>query len=390
MNLLVALVTALPLAHAQTPEPALPRVGDRAPALQYDHLLGAAGKAAELATAGKVVVLDFSTSWCAGCRASVPHWNALAAELSAEPIVFLSVTNEELAAAERFVKDVGLRTPLAVDLDGSLFEAFAVNGVPDAVVIGADGRIAGYSHPAKLDAETLRQVVAGKPVTFTGGLPRAARSWNHTQALSANEVQSGSFVVRPCSKPSGMIKQDPKTGVIFAGGVTLRALLTTVLDCDAGDLELDPALPKDVLYELRARGTDDTLASTRAFARERLAKELGIEVKTAMVEGKALILKRIDGHGGPPAADVSRKGGTMRNGAVQFGSVTADKLAAALRRNTTVPVVDETGLSDPFAVDLQWDPQRGLDGLREALATIGLRFEDGVRPTPKHRVTPRA
>ena len=55
-----------------------------------------------------------------------------------------------------------------------------------------------------------------------------------------------------------------------------------------------------------------------------------------------------------------------------------------------MPVVDETGLTDAFAVDLQWDPQRGLEALREALATIGLRFEDGVRPAPKHRVTPRA
>ena len=211
-----------------------------------------------------------------------------------------------------------------------------------------------------------------------------------TQALSANDVPPGSFVVRACSKPSGIVKQDPKTGVIFAGGVPLRALLTTLLDCDVGDLELDAALPKDVLYELRARGKDDTLAGTRAFARDRLALELGIEVKTTMVEGKALILKRIDGHTGPPAADPSRKGGTTRNGAVQLGSVTANKFAAALRRSLPVPVIEETGLTDPFAVDLQWDPQRGLAGLSEALAAIGLRLEDGVRPAPKHRVTPRA
>ena len=71
----------------------------------------------------------------------------------------------------------------------------------------------------------------------------------------------------------------------------MSAYVARILDCVPGDLDLDPALPDKTLYELRARGADDTLEGTRAFARERLAAELGVAITPKMVEGPALILR---------------------------------------------------------------------------------------------------
>ena len=54
-----------------------------------------------------------------------------------------------------------------------------------------------------------------------------------------------------------------------------------------------------------------------------------------------------------------------------------------------VPVVDETGLTEPFAARLEWDPGKGVDGLREALAKIGLSLEEQNRESPRYRVAPK-
>lgn len=153
------------LTGAQEPSPGadLPAVGDSAPALEFDLVLGAGGVPTELDQEGKVVVVEFSTSWCAGCRAAVPHWNELAEELEGEDIVLVTVTNEDEAAAARFLADLSLKTPLAIDLDGSCFESFGVGGVPDAIVIDPEGRIAGFTHPRALTAKDLRRVAAGGP-----------------------------------------------------------------------------------------------------------------------------------------------------------------------------------------------------------------------------------
>ena len=389
--LLALIFSSLSLSTLQDPETtkALPTVGDRAPALQLDHVLGGPADA-KLELEHRVVVVEFSTSWCAGCRASAPHWNELAKELAGDPITLLSVTNESQETAARFAKDVGLTTPLGVDLDGSLFEAFGVSGIPDAIVIGADGKILGFTHPGRLEAADLRRAIAGEPVTFTGGLPRADRNWNHSAGLSGDAIAPRTFAVQPCAKPSGMVRMDPKTGSIFAGGVPMTVLFATILECAPSDLDLDPALPTKQMYELRARGGEDTLEGTRAFVRDRLAEDLGVTVTKQMVEGKALILRRAEGHAGPPAADEGKKGGGVGHGQIKLGSTTGKKLVAAMRNFTPCPVVDETGLTEPFGLDLSWDPRAGVSGMREALATVGLLLEEGTRESPRYKIAPRA
>src|SRR5687768_5585965 len=110
---LVPLAAALLLAFQDPATPPLPKAGDVAPALAFDRVLARDG-VAPFAPKGKVVVVDFGTSWCPGCRLSASHWNALAAELAGEPIAFVMVTNEDEKAARRFLDEVELRTPLAV------------------------------------------------------------------------------------------------------------------------------------------------------------------------------------------------------------------------------------------------------------------------------------
>jgi peroxiredoxin len=389
-SLAAALVS---LALLQQPEPVVQlKVGDPAPALQFDHLLGGAfdGKT-PLAEAlrGKVVVLEFSTGWCAGCRASVPHWNELAKALAKQPVVFLSITNESKDAATRFIAETGLQTALGVDLDGSLFEAFGVGGIPDVVVIGRDGRIAGFSHPQHLEAAALEQLAAGKPTTFAGGKPRARRNWNQTAVLGDGDPEPGSCSVRAVDKANGMIQQNKNTGVIRGAGLTLTTLYATLLDCDPADIEIGAQLPVKSFFDLRVCGAERTLASARALALERLGAELQIDVATTTPKTKVLVLQRAAGHQGPPAPDAARKGGWLRPGDVHCASTTAADLVKALRFMLPAPMVDETGLTTPFSIDLTWDQERGVDALREALAEYGLRCVDGERPVSHHRLAVR-
>lgn len=396
MRILVCASLCAALATAQdAPPPAplpppLPKPGDAAPALQFDHVLGAdAAAVSSEALRGKVVVLEFSTSWCGGCRTAVPHWNALAKELAGEPIVLLSVSNETAALAESFQREVGLATPLAVDLDGSLFEAFGVPGLPDAVVLDAQGRIAAFADPRSLEAAALRKLSAGGPATFDAGKPRQRRNWNHQQPLGDGDVAPGTFSLAPSPKPAGIVRHDAKTGTLRCGGVPLRTLLATVLECAAGDVELAADVDAKGLFDLVARGGDGTLAAARELARNGLARDLGLAIATKARAQQVLVLARLPEHAPPPPPQQG-KGGSARAGEVRLGAVTAARLAQVLRPMLPLPVVDETGLAQPFAVDLQWDADGGVAALREALAPLGLTLTEATRPVAQHRVAKAA
>jgi thiol-disulfide isomerase/thioredoxin len=88
---------------------------------------------------GRVVFLEFSTSWCDACKALLPLVERYA---KAHPDVdVLTVdTGEPAQIAAQFAREAGLK-PLAVDADQSVRLAFGVTGYPTMVVIDPKGFI---------------------------------------------------------------------------------------------------------------------------------------------------------------------------------------------------------------------------------------------------------
>ena len=97
---LFVLVSIAPLAAAAT-------VGDRAPEIHFDRLLPdqPLANARFDALAGKVVVLDLWATWCAPCVKAIPHHNELVEQFKDQPVIFLSVSNEEPSVVEAFLKE---------------------------------------------------------------------------------------------------------------------------------------------------------------------------------------------------------------------------------------------------------------------------------------------
>lgn len=149
-TLLIYLFCLLPtLLLAQTTKPDdrgyIVKVGDKAP--DDFKLVLTNGQTTTLAKLkGKVVVLQFTASWCVVCREEMPHlekdvWQAY----KDKGLMLIGVDRDEpLPVVQKFAKDMKITYPLALDPGADIFGRFAdkKSGVTRNIVIDQQGKIA--------------------------------------------------------------------------------------------------------------------------------------------------------------------------------------------------------------------------------------------------------
>ena len=118
-------------------------IGDIAPNFTMEYLNGEKVTLSDLR--GKVVVLQFTASWCSVCRKEMPHlekdvWK----QFKEKDLVLIGVDRDEpIETVKQFQKDIGTTYPLALDPGAKIFGLFADknSGVTRNVVIDQQGKI---------------------------------------------------------------------------------------------------------------------------------------------------------------------------------------------------------------------------------------------------------
>lgn len=120
------------------------RVGDVAPDFEVELTDGSSVRLSDLR--GKVVLLQFTASWCSVCRREMPHIeNEIWQKYKKREDFFLMGLDydEPLETAVRFAESTGITYPLGLDAGAEVFRKYALPdaGVTRNVLIGRDGRI---------------------------------------------------------------------------------------------------------------------------------------------------------------------------------------------------------------------------------------------------------
>lgn len=120
------------------------KLGETVP--DFDLILPDGTKTSMKALRGKVVMLQFTASWCSVCRKEMPHiekdiW--LKHKDNKNFALYGIDLKEDTKTILKFMKDMKISYPLALDLDGSIFSKFTVPeaGVTRNVIVDKNGRI---------------------------------------------------------------------------------------------------------------------------------------------------------------------------------------------------------------------------------------------------------
>jgi len=119
-------------------------IGDAVPNIEFQFIDGSSQTLKSLE--GKVVVLQFTASWCGVCRKEMPHLEKeIWQRFKDDDFVLIGVDYDEpLETVIKFQEDMGTTYPMALDPNADIFGIFAhkKSGVTRNVVIDKQGKIA--------------------------------------------------------------------------------------------------------------------------------------------------------------------------------------------------------------------------------------------------------
>jgi thiol-disulfide isomerase/thioredoxin len=140
--------------------------GSREPAFQTGSdapdadVVGVDGSRLRLSSLrGQVVLLDFWATWCGPCVAALPKIEKLHKELSSRGLMVVTISDEDKATVEPFLKKNNYTFPAFLDPENSAMKAYKVDALPTLVVIDRNGKIVEYMVGSQPE-EKLRAVLA--------------------------------------------------------------------------------------------------------------------------------------------------------------------------------------------------------------------------------------
>lgn len=101
------------------------------------------------------VLLVFWATWCPTCREEFPALNKLQETASAKGFKILAVNVEEPQGdVEKFIREQGLKYPVAFDTEGKTANRYGLVGIPVVIYVEKGGEVLyyGYQLPQNIDS----------------------------------------------------------------------------------------------------------------------------------------------------------------------------------------------------------------------------------------------
>lgn len=348
--------------------PDAPGPGDPAPVLTIEETLNrpADADADWAALKGKATVLEFWATWCVPCVDVIPHLNDLADELSGEGIRFVSVTDEEEGTVAPFLESMPISGVVALDLDRSAFRDYGVRALPTTFLVDGEGVIQAVTQAYDVAKDDLLDLMAGRRPDVPGP--------EDSSELFEVDDEEGEAVfqvlVRPTTNKteSGMMRNPHEVRMI---SFSPESMLRAAYDVEPGRLVMEAELRDRKLDVVVNTGSRPDLlepvmqqAVSAALGVDAVWEEQVVEAYVLLNPGEAK-LKPLPGSGG----------GSVRVTSRSLVATDLELLAGRVAYLLERPVVNETGLTGRYQIDLRFDVKEDPGSLSRAIEdTLGLEL----------------
>lgn len=312
---------------------------------------------------GKAVVLEFWATWCGPCIERFPRLAELAKKFAAKPVQFIFVTDESLEATTAFLKQRPVPAGwIAYDAKEAV-AAFNVTGRPMTILIDKSGYMQGEVFTTELDERVLEDLIAGKPVgrktsPLAGPLESAASAWLARSSETVVQMRLGDNLI--------------------GRGVNIETLLEFVYDIRAPRMEFAKGVDRDTRYDFEVKVDKQHSKQGSALWRSLVEASVPMRIKPVTEERSVWVLrKNAEGAAGlrPPKDKFAGNFSfSMEKGSFLADNTNMWRFTWYLEDSLGEPVVDESGVSGLWRMEMLWKPGDKADLMRALEEQMGLRL----------------
>jgi len=326
---------------------------------------------------GKAVVLEFWATWCGPCIEKFPRLTELAAKFADKPVQFIFLTDESLKTTQAFLK----RRPIsagwvAYDAKETL-AAFDVTGRPTTILIDKSGHTTGEVFTTELNEQVLEDLIAGKPVGRKASLPGGP-----AQTLAS------AWITRSSDTTIQM-----RLGNDLKGrGVNLETLLEFAYNIRYPRMEFAKGVDRQTRYDFEVKVSSNHPGQSSALWRGLVEASLPMRIKKATKERSVWVLLKISSGAAGLRPSEEESAGTYSFDTKE-GEFLAERgnfmrLTWNLENALEEPVVDESGLSGKWRMEMRWKPGDPANLRRALEEQMGLRLERAQRSLETLQIEP--
>jgi cytochrome c biogenesis protein CcmG/thiol:disulfide interchange protein DsbE len=111
------------------------------------------------AVSGKIVMVDFWSSWCTACLAEAADLASVYTEYADLPVEFVGIAIwDESGDVQRYIERFTITYPNIIDDDGTTAVSYGVRGVPEKFFVDANGTIV-RKLTGPVSPERLREIL---------------------------------------------------------------------------------------------------------------------------------------------------------------------------------------------------------------------------------------
>jgi thiol-disulfide isomerase/thioredoxin len=143
---------------SQTAAPAAGEVGSLLPGFTVKDLQGHKVSSGDLK--GKVVIIDFWSTWCGPCKQEMPGYQRLVDRYGPQGLVVVGLKSEAMADTEdplKFAKKIGVHYPLVVATDDLTGKFGGIKGLPTTLIYDRKGvlrnKVIGFEYTNVLEGQ---------------------------------------------------------------------------------------------------------------------------------------------------------------------------------------------------------------------------------------------
>src|SRR5207237_1512807 len=105
---------------------------------------------------GKVVLVNFSATWCDPCRREMPDLETLYRRFKNQGLVVLAISDDEVAKVKQLIAEKQFTYPVLLDPGHKVNEQFRIEGIPKSFVYDREGKLVAQA----IDMRTRGQFLA--------------------------------------------------------------------------------------------------------------------------------------------------------------------------------------------------------------------------------------